>query len=379
MKITLHIGQSKTGTSAIQSFLTLNRDALVQQGILYPAVKVWGMPVEAGSHNAVADAIAGKTSYPFVTAQKYHEAFFGEAARLDVSHMILSAEHFIGGEPRIWDVTDHEDHYKAYRTKILRTAEWLEGHDVDLIVYLRPHASWLASSIAQNIRTTGLVAKIDASMTDMQFFHMFLPLLRYEKLLSAWREILCPRKITIVPYRRDTLINGNSVDDFIAQVGIDGSTLPYAQKREVNSSLTREYLEVQRELNKTPRPKSEIRTSIKCLEALSRSSSEPTSYTLSPDAKAAVEQIAIEDNAALTREFGITVEPEPARDYPALQINTVAAATARFRQEMSLPYYRRMRLIMELKDILRRRALPLHTLLHRIKRARVAHMQRETR
>lgn len=377
MKITLHIGQSKTGTSAIQSFLTLHRDALIQQGILYPTISVWGMPIDAGSHNAVADAIAGKIAYPFVTAEKYREAFFGEAFRLGLDRMILSAEHFIGGEPRIWDVTDHDAHYEGYRAKVQRTTDWLKGHDVELLVYLRPHASWLASSIAQNIRTTGLVAKIDASMTDMQFFNMFLPLLRYEKLLTAWREILGPNKITIVPYRRDALLNGNSVDDFMLQVGIDGSKLPQAQKQEVNSSLTREYLEVQRALNKTPRTKSEIRTSIKCLEALSRTSSEPTSYALSPDAMAAVDKIASEDNEAMAREFGLIVEPESVREFPPLRQPAIDAAMTRFQHEMARPHYRRMKLIMEMKDILRRRALPLHTLLHRVKRARVTRMQRK--
>ena len=36
MRIILHIGVYKTGTTAVQSFLARNRSALAEQGVLYP-------------------------------------------------------------------------------------------------------------------------------------------------------------------------------------------------------------------------------------------------------------------------------------------------------------------------------------------------------
>ncbi|MCK5244960.1 MAG: hypothetical protein KAJ90_06790 [Desulfobacterales bacterium] len=59
MHILLHIGQSKTGTSAIQAYLTLNRLRLREAGVLYPSVTIGGMSVDIGSHNSVADTLAG--------------------------------------------------------------------------------------------------------------------------------------------------------------------------------------------------------------------------------------------------------------------------------------------------------------------------------
>jgi hypothetical protein len=372
MKVTLHIGQSKTGTSAIQSFLTINRKALADQGILYPAASVWGMPVDLGSHNAVADAIAGKVSYPHISAEKYREAFFKEAHQRSLHHMILSAEHFFGGHPRVWDISDERDYDAAYQIKVQRTARWLTGCDVDLIVYLRPHASWLSSGIAQNIRTAGFVANLDPLMSDLEFFEMFRPTLRYERLLSMWRAILAPRTLTVVPYRRDTLINGSSVHDFLFHAGIDANRLPQVSaKHEINPSLTREYLEVRRQRTKTFRSVSEARVATKCLEALSRTSSEPSIYSLSKDALEAVNRLAEEDNIDLMREFGVSVgAASNTLDYPPLNQAKVEEADERFCHEMRRPHYRRMVTAMSIKELLRNHALPLHALLHQVKRAK---------
>ena len=51
MNIYLHMGFYKTGTTAIQKFLSLNRDQLVKQGFLYPAIGAYGdahFPISRG-------------------------------------------------------------------------------------------------------------------------------------------------------------------------------------------------------------------------------------------------------------------------------------------------------------------------------------------
>lgn len=97
MKILLHIGQSKTGTSAIQEFLTLNKDRLREAGFLYPGVKLGGITVDIGAHNSVADALTRKHRYPYYTDVQYFNKFFKEAKDVKAETVILSAEHFFGG------------------------------------------------------------------------------------------------------------------------------------------------------------------------------------------------------------------------------------------------------------------------------------------
>lgn len=370
MKITLHIGQSKTGTSAIQAFLTLNREALLKQSVIYPTISVWGMPIDVGSHNAVADAIMGKSIYPFVSADRYKEEFFREAERLGANHMIISGEHFFGGEPRVWNVASEDEYFEIYRDKVARVAEWFSGHDVSVLVYLRPHAAWFSSAISQTIRVAGLTSTLNANLSDDQFFDLLKPLLRYDAILRTWRDVLKPVDLRIIPYRRDMLIGGSSISDFLHRINVDESQLSHGTTRfEVNTSLTREYLEVKRILNTRKLSRTEVRTAAKCLEALSRKSDQTSNYVPDAVAMARVEALAIEDNALLEASFGVRVDagsaPKPS---PPVTADQISEALSRFETEIRTPKYRRLSLNIWLRTILREHAKPLHTLIHQLKR-----------
>ena len=122
MRILLHLGQSKTGTSAIQTFLTLNRSSLGKAGVLYPSVKIGGMSIDMGSHNAVADSLVGMSRFPHLNSDQYFSQFFKEVKRIDAKLLILSAEHFFAGEPRVWAVANREEYFNLYRRKPLKAA-----------------------------------------------------------------------------------------------------------------------------------------------------------------------------------------------------------------------------------------------------------------
>ncbi|MCH8942156.1 MAG: hypothetical protein IIA48_06935 [Bacteroidetes bacterium] len=52
-KFILHIGQSKTGTTAIQSFLSENRKILHNKGILYPDILKKWVSLDLLNHNQI--------------------------------------------------------------------------------------------------------------------------------------------------------------------------------------------------------------------------------------------------------------------------------------------------------------------------------------
>ena len=374
MKVLLHIGQSKTGTSAIQAFLTLNRLALQEAGVLYPAVKIGGMHIDLGAHNAVADSLVGKSPFPHLTADQYFSQFFKEARRIDAKLLILSAEHFFAGEPRVWAVASHEEYSNLYRQKVERLASYLKGLDVSVIIYLRPQLDWLASAVGQMVRIDRLISENRIYQNDRQFFELMKPLLMYATLLDVWVDVIKPSSFMVVPYTRNTLYKGSSISDFLQRTDLAKINLPYASiDIQINKSLTREYVEVKKILNRTPRGKNTDRVIIQCLERLSEKSREGTRYNFPSDLEHEVELLVAPENARLNERYRtdnlsfVARGPEQDRDQKPLSEEDVSRAMAAFEREYRRPRYRLLSLNYASRAFLRLYGKPVHGALHRMK------------
>jgi hypothetical protein len=372
MQVLIHIGQSKTGTSAIQSFLTLNRKTLREHNILYPAVSINGMQIDLGSHNAVADALAGKSSFPYLTASEYFSQFFDEARRTDANLMILSAEHFFAGEPRVWNFNDSDEYFKRYEEKLASLAKFMQGHEVSVLVYLRPQTDWFYSAVGQNVRTDRLMSDKQLYKNDRQFFGLLKPIMRYATMLGYWERVINPVAMIVVPYIRERLHRQSSVSDFLMRVGLEHISFPYANVDiRVNESLTREYLEVKKILNCSSRTKNTERVIINCLERLSRESSEGTRCDIDKDVAREIEEFVSPENELLNSRYGkgeIVFSAQALRDGQVpLSDEVVRVAMQEFRREYRRPYYRVMWLNYAARDLLRRYARPVHAALHQLK------------
>jgi hypothetical protein len=374
MKVLLHIGQSKTGTSAIQAFLTLNRLALREAGVLYPTVKIGGMPIDLGAHNAVADSLVGMSRFPHLTADQYFSQFFKESRQIDAKLLILSAEHFFGGEPRVWAVSDNGEYFNLYRKKVERLAAYLKGHDVSLLVYLRPQLDWLASAVSQMVRIDRLISDTPIYQNDRQFFELMKPVLMYPALLDIWADVIKPSTFTVVPYTKKTLHKGSSISDFLHRAGLEKINLPYASVDiQVNKSLTREYLEVKKILNRSPRSKNDELVIIRCLERLSEKSQEGTRYDLSTDIQRDLELFVAPENARLNEQYRtgdysfVAQGSVKNRDQKPLGHEEVMKAMTAFKKEYHRPRYRLLALNYAVRAFLRLHGKPVHGVLHRMK------------
>ncbi len=374
MRVLLHIGQSKTGTSAIQAFLTLNRVRLEGAGIAYPPVRVGGATVDLGSHNAVADAVAGRLSYPFLAAEAYAAQFFGAGRHAAARRMILSGEHFFGGHPRVWEVAGEDEYFAQYRQKVERVAGFLAGQETDILIYLRPQVDWLESSVGQTIRIQGLLSRRDAYQDDRQFFTLMRPLLRYGRLLDIWREAMPAARITAVPYVRSQLVAGDSISDFLHRAGIDATGLGLGRTQlRVNESLARDFIEVKKTLNLERHGAVRERAIIACLQHLSRRSRFGTGYTLAPDIVEEIGALAGPENDVVNARYTcagarLAAIGEDRRQTPAPSADDVEATMAAFAAEFARPRYRVFELDHAARALLRRHARPLHGVLHRCKR-----------
>lgn len=386
MHILLHIGQSKTGTSAIQAYLTLNRISLRKAGILYPSVTIGGMEVDIGSHNSVADALAGLSRFPYLTADQYFDQFFDEARKSRAKLVILSGEHFFGGEPRVWNVSDTVTYFNLYLSKINALAKYLEGHEVSLLVYLRPQNDWLASAISQTVRIEQLISPgKPIYQSDRQFFEMAKPLLSYYRLIDIWVKCLCPQKVTVVPYERKLLHKKSTIADFLYRTGLDHLDLPFGSARlQVNQSLSREYIEVKKILNRTPRKEIEESVIITCLERLSARKGDITPYRLDDELSREVESFVASDNLLLNKLFtkeGTPLKAQSASletsDTKAVSKGIIAAHFAEFEEEFASPRARLLTLDYTVRAFLRKHVKPVHSALHQLKRMYRAQVYRK--
>ena len=130
----LHVGTHKTGTTAVQNFLLVERENLLGRGVLVPSP---GLPPN-GNHVPLVRAFCGRPAAP-----KHGDliAKLDEELRQYPSHnVLLSAEamekHFLLG----------------LRSEIVAFFR-SRGYDVKLICYVRPQQDRINASYAQNIKT----------------------------------------------------------------------------------------------------------------------------------------------------------------------------------------------------------------------------------
>ena len=353
----------------------LNSRRLREAGILYPSLSIGGFNIDFGSHNPVADALAGVSSYPHLTADQYFARFFETARRFHVERMILSAEHFFGGEPRVWDVPDMETYEARYRQKILALARYLEGHQVSVLIYLRPQVDWLASAVGQAVRLEGLIGK-SIYQNDRQFFENWKPLLRYARLLECWADVLRPHVLTAVPYVRENLYRKSSITDFLRRTELDHLDFPLGNSQwDVNQSLTLEYIEVKKRLNKQPKSKLAEQVTIACLNRLSRQSTMGTAYRLDEDVVRDIEAFVADDNQKLIRDYGgdehvfVACKAYKGDKLPPLSEEDIEEAMALFQRTYRSPRARLLTLNFAARAFLQHHSRPLHAALHQIKRA----------
>ncbi len=131
--IFLHVGHSKTGSSAIQSFLVLNRDLLAEYGVDYPA------------HPSDEKAAAGRISSGNVRVKgDWHNTALEKIDQSNCEHVLFSNETLFG-------------RLNAASLKAIASR-----HETTVIVYLRDPVDHMYSAYGQMIKRGGETGDVDA-------------------------------------------------------------------------------------------------------------------------------------------------------------------------------------------------------------------------
>ena len=181
----IHIGRHKTGTTAIQRFLTANPQWLRENGFYMP-----GTGFDRVAHHQIAHSIS--RHQPIAIAAQITPAIITELCteiRNDGGlTAVISSEAFPGRRPQL-------------------IRHYFKEFDPRIIVYIRNHLDYLASSYNQRVHATDYKGSIER-------YYATIYRVNYAKFLKNWDKHF-PGKLTVRKFERELLEQQDIVADFL--------------------------------------------------------------------------------------------------------------------------------------------------------------------
>ena len=228
MKLYLHIGLSKTGTTAIQNFLWNYRKKLLNDySILYPNAGISHRDI-ALAHHELAVSIYKPEEAKSVVVQdirEYEKKIIKEIEITSCNKIILSSEVFMHIR-----FPDSYEKLKNFLNKITK--------DLTIIVYFRRQDIWHESSYSQVIKDYFIKESVSFN-SSVSHSKSLTWLLFFDKFLSRWQAAFPNAQIIPRIYDRKLFPEGNVILDFLSILGID---MPEAKEYKIESNPSLSHL-----------------------------------------------------------------------------------------------------------------------------------------
>ena len=196
MKLILHIGTDKTGSTAVQKHLYVNRQWLQDRGVLVPKT---GLGKDNGHGNLLEDMSPENLSCLLEELRTAEEHGLHSA--------ILSWEGMCFFEPR----------------KIQRLTETLRPYKLWLLVYLREQADIIQTGYLQELKSGKSTAHIGdfrralwSSSSFRTLPYCYTAMRNYAQLLKRWTRFIPKSHVIAREFQRELLVNQNVVDDVLS-------------------------------------------------------------------------------------------------------------------------------------------------------------------
>ncbi|MEM9795701.1 MAG: hypothetical protein AAF919_04385 [Pseudomonadota bacterium] len=213
-RLLIHIGSQKTGSTSIQTFLTTHPEKLQACRLNY--VKAGRGP---SAHNRVARILqANPQKCDRILARIVREV----DGAPDDRH-ILSSEMFFS---------------RGWARKFQHSLPEHMQRDAKVIVYLRRQDAFLEAMYKQVVKT----GRFQGSPAD--YAAKKQRALRYSTVVDAFADVFGAEAITLIPYEKQQLHEGDSVLDFAARIGLAGIGRDDLAARRSNITLSREVSEI---------------------------------------------------------------------------------------------------------------------------------------
>jgi hypothetical protein len=283
VRVVIHAGIHRTGTTSLQRFLSANRAALAARGIGYPGTEV--------HHQKLAWALKRR--------QSDAQDVLALISTVEADTVILSGEDFSIHESLDW------------------LAELAARRETHAVLYLRRQDHWVMSWYNQHVKWpfSPWKSQLDPQefLATLEDFHW----LDYARLLERWGGVLGRDRIGIGVVERGQV--ENVTGDFLQRLGIDPGGLVFDETRS-NDSLPVHLLEIARNLGLYElKPRQRMRL----LEAIRTGLADkaPAAATVySPEERNRILDRFADSNRRVAREFlardALFLEPPPAPDAP---------------------------------------------------------------
>jgi hypothetical protein len=194
MKLTLHIGTEKTGTTSLQVWLAENRSALRERGVVYPTSLGQFAHRDLAIYAMNADNPDDGFRQRNLSSPDAHRAFRASLrddfareydANAGASHWLISSEHLHSRLPTVESVERVRQFF----------ADRFEA--IEILVHLRPQID-VAVSLASTAARVGLRIGprwfSERAPTD--------PYFNYDDLVRRWEDVFGDGAVTLIPFKR---------------------------------------------------------------------------------------------------------------------------------------------------------------------------------
>lgn len=222
----LHIGSAKTGTSALQRFLSLNATRLARHGVLYPRAGRTG-----SAHHAIAAAFNPQLMSGASALQQSRMTAALDALRAETASypgtVLLSSEGFQNVDPKV-------------------LCETFAPASTRVVVYLRDQLEYAISAYQQQVQVRDVHESLAGYAAPRA--------VDYDRFLSAWEAAYGREHLVVRAYERTRLLQGDIVHDFMHCAGLPlpapaAGAPARAPVAELNPSIGGALLEAKRLLN----------------------------------------------------------------------------------------------------------------------------------
>lgn len=230
-QLIIHLGATKTGSTALQHLLEDNRPALLRDGIWYPEVGLFW-----------------QSNRPH--KQAGHSRFMAEAARNGED----LRQHLLQGLALMADqihtiVLSSEAFFLSPQSDVLAT--YFSDFDVKMVIYLRRQDEWANSQYAEFV-AGGAINSTSQTLTEWLKKPSIQACLDYDQLIRNWEQHLPPQSIYVRRYLRQPGSDWDIVSDFSTATGLTQiSDLPPPSRIKANEArLSGTHVELIRLFNK---------------------------------------------------------------------------------------------------------------------------------